>query len=85
MQELQKEYTNLDILLQGTQRENERCMAEMERYVVWASPSCWLSIRRGKVREKMLERELEKLAGANWQVRLFHCAAMLCTEYEVCT
>ena len=23
---------------------------------------------RAKVREKMLERELEKLAGANWQV-----------------
>ncbi|KAI0728362.1 hypothetical protein C8Q72DRAFT_779977 [Fomitopsis betulina] len=55
VQELQKEYTNLDILLQGTQRENERCMAEMER---------------GKVREKMLERELEKLAGANWQANL---------------
>lgn len=43
VQELQKEYTNLDILLQGTQRENERCMAEMERYVVWASPSCSLA------------------------------------------
>ncbi|TFY60750.1 hypothetical protein EVJ58_g4954 [Rhodofomes roseus] len=55
VQELQKEYTNLDILLQGTQRENERCMAELER---------------GKVREKMLERELEKLAGANWQANL---------------
>lgn len=24
---------------------------------------------RGKVREKLLERELEKLAGANWQVK----------------
>lgn len=34
VQELQKEYTNLDILLQGTQRENERCMTELERYVV---------------------------------------------------
>ncbi|KZT73413.1 hypothetical protein DAEQUDRAFT_743232 [Daedalea quercina L-15889] len=55
VQELQKEYTNLEILLQGTQRENERCMAELER---------------GKVREKMLERELEKLAGANWQANL---------------
>jgi len=55
VQELQKEYTNLDILLQGTQRENERCMTELER---------------GKVREKMLERELEKLAGVNWQANL---------------
>ncbi|EIW64475.1 uncharacterized protein TRAVEDRAFT_158787 [Trametes versicolor FP-101664 SS1] len=55
VQALEKEYTNLEILLQGTQRENERCMAEMER---------------GKVREKLLERELEKLAGANWQANL---------------
>ena len=59
---------NLDILLQGTQRENERCMAELERYAVSVSHSCsLLTIRRGKAREKMLERELEKLAGANWQ------------------
>lgn len=32
VQGLQKEYTNLEILLQGTQRENERCMSELERY-----------------------------------------------------
>ncbi|KAI0937452.1 hypothetical protein AcV5_005358 [Taiwanofungus camphoratus] len=55
IQALEKEYTNLEILLQGTQRENERCMAELERE---------------KTREKMLERELEKLAGANWQENL---------------
>ncbi|KAI0640137.1 hypothetical protein C8Q77DRAFT_1226275 [Trametes polyzona] len=54
VQALEKEYTNLEILLQGTQRENERCMAELERW---------------KTREKILERELEKLAGANWQAR----------------
>ncbi|TFK90073.1 hypothetical protein K466DRAFT_517755 [Polyporus arcularius HHB13444] len=55
VQALEKEYTSLELILQGTQRENERCMAELER---------------GKVREKMLERELEKLAGANWQTNL---------------
>ncbi|KAI0756438.1 hypothetical protein C8Q80DRAFT_29121 [Daedaleopsis nitida] len=55
IQALEKEYTNLELILQGTQRENERCMSEIER---------------GKVREKMLERELEKLAGANWQTNL---------------
>lgn len=33
IQALEKEYTNLEILLQGTQRENERCMTELERYV----------------------------------------------------
>ncbi|KAI0652576.1 hypothetical protein C8Q79DRAFT_897631 [Trametes meyenii] len=54
VQALEKEYTNLEILLQGTQRENERCMSEIER---------------GKAREKLLERELEKLVGANWQAR----------------
>lgn len=74
MQELQKEYTNLDILLQGTQRENERCMSELERCVARVRhPFRLLSVRRGKVREKMLERELEKLAGANWQARLIQC------------
>ncbi|KZT02055.1 uncharacterized protein LAESUDRAFT_685852 [Laetiporus sulphureus 93-53] len=55
VQALQKEYTNLEILLQGTQRENERSMVEIER---------------GKAREKVLERELERLAGANWQENL---------------
>jgi len=55
IQDLEKEYKNLDLLLQGTQRENERCMAELER---------------GKTREKMLERELAKLAGENWQSAL---------------
>jgi hypothetical protein len=33
IQELEKEYKHLELLLQGTQRENERCMAELERYV----------------------------------------------------
>ena len=31
IQALEKEYTNLELILQGTQRENERCMAELER------------------------------------------------------
>ncbi|EIW87417.1 hypothetical protein CONPUDRAFT_141530 [Coniophora puteana RWD-64-598 SS2] len=55
LQELEKEYKNLDLILQGTQRENERCMAELER---------------AKVREKMLEQALMKLAGENWQSAL---------------
>ncbi|KAF8902255.1 hypothetical protein CPB84DRAFT_1908916 [Gymnopilus junonius] len=53
IQELQREYRNLELLLQGTQRENEKSMAETERV---------------KAREKMLERELTRLAGDNWQV-----------------
>ncbi|KAJ6481938.1 hypothetical protein C8R45DRAFT_1003518 [Mycena sanguinolenta] len=55
IQQLEKEYKSLDLLLNGTQRENERCMAEIER---------------GRAREKMLERELAKLAGENWQSAL---------------
>ncbi|KAJ7443889.1 hypothetical protein B0H11DRAFT_1813277 [Mycena galericulata] len=55
IQRLEKEYKSLDLLLDGTQRENERCMSEIER---------------GKAREKMLERELAKLAGENWQTAL---------------
>ncbi|KII93008.1 hypothetical protein PLICRDRAFT_99923 [Plicaturopsis crispa FD-325 SS-3] len=52
IQALEKEYKNLELLLAGTNRENERAMTELER---------------GKTREKMLERELSKLAGENWQ------------------
>ncbi|KAI0273972.1 hypothetical protein BGY98DRAFT_1099301 [Russula aff. rugulosa BPL654] len=55
IQELRKEYSNLELILQGTQRENERAMTELER---------------GRQREKLLERELEKLAGSNWQANL---------------
>ncbi|KAK7042163.1 hypothetical protein R3P38DRAFT_2692733 [Favolaschia claudopus] len=55
VQDLEKEYKSLELLLSGTQRENERCMAEIER---------------GKAREKMLERELTRLAGENWQSTL---------------
>lgn len=50
---LEKEYKNLDLILQGTQRENERCMAELERV---------------RMRERSLEQALAKLAGENWQV-----------------
>ena len=70
MQELQKEYTNLEILLQGTQRENERCMAELERCVARSVFATLVSRSiRAKQREKTLEKELEKLMGVNWQVR----------------
>ncbi|KIY48296.1 hypothetical protein FISHEDRAFT_73859 [Fistulina hepatica ATCC 64428] len=55
VQDLQREYKNLELILEGTQRENERCMNENERI---------------KTREKMLERELVKLAGENWQSTL---------------
>jgi len=34
IQELEKEYKNLDLILQGTLRENEKSMADMERWVI---------------------------------------------------
>jgi len=52
VQELQKEYKNLELLLQGTQRENERCMGELER---------------SKMQVKHLEQALTDLAGPNWK------------------
>ncbi|KAG1841089.1 hypothetical protein F4604DRAFT_302727 [Suillus subluteus] len=55
IQELEKEHKNLDLILQGTQRQNERCMAELDRV---------------KTREKMLEQALAKFAGQNWQAAL---------------
>ncbi|KAJ3502770.1 hypothetical protein NMY22_g18475 [Coprinellus aureogranulatus] len=55
VQAIQKEYKNLELILQGTQRENERCMAELER---------------SKQREKLLESKLRELAGENWQSSL---------------
>ncbi|KAF7366307.1 hypothetical protein MSAN_00886900 [Mycena sanguinolenta] len=64
IQQLEKEYKSLDLLLNGTQRENERCMAEIER---------------GKAREKMLERELARLAGENWQSSLDIAPATMST------
>lgn len=33
IQELRKEYSNLELILQGTQRENERAMTELERSI----------------------------------------------------
>ncbi|KAF8814016.1 hypothetical protein BYT27DRAFT_7130288 [Phlegmacium glaucopus] len=55
IQEIQKEHKNLELLLQGTLRENEKCMSDLER---------------AKNREKMLERELARIAGENWQANL---------------
>ena len=72
VQELEREYRNLELLLTGTQRENERCMAELDRcginlHAVIYDSADYIFIR-AKNREKMLERELTKLAGENWQV-----------------
>ncbi|KAF7971024.1 hypothetical protein HWV62_22217 [Athelia sp. TMB] len=68
IQDLEKEYKSLEILLQGTQRENERCMADLESADL--NVDLMHALLRGKNREKMLERELEKLAGSNWQSSL---------------
>jgi len=53
--EIQKEHKNLELLFQGTLRENEKCMSDLER---------------ARIREKTLERELARIAGENWQENL---------------
>lgn len=53
VQELEKEFHSLELLLDGTQRENERAMAELDRV---------------KNREKLMERELRRFAGDDWEV-----------------
>ncbi|KAG8898152.1 hypothetical protein FRB99_007635 [Tulasnella sp. 403] len=55
VQALEKEYNQLELLYHSTQRENQLCMAEIEK---------------GKRREKILEAELVKLFGDDWQDKL---------------
>jgi len=52
VQELEKEFSSLELLLHGTQRENERAMAELER---------------AKNRERLLEGQMRKFAGEDWE------------------
>lgn len=54
VQELEKEFHSLELLLHGTQKENERAMADLDRV---------------RSREKMMEKELKKFAGDDWEVR----------------
>ncbi|PPR03471.1 hypothetical protein CVT24_012683 [Panaeolus cyanescens] len=52
IQALQREHKSNEIILQGTQRENEKCMAELER---------------AKSREKWYESKLREHVGESWQ------------------
>ncbi|KAG9048831.1 hypothetical protein FS837_011914 [Tulasnella sp. UAMH 9824] len=51
VQALEREHQQLELLYHSTQRENQLCMAELEK---------------GKRRERILEGELAKLVGDNW-------------------
>ncbi|KAG8844655.1 hypothetical protein FRB96_002973 [Tulasnella sp. 330] len=55
VQAVEKEYNQLDLLYHSTQRENQACMAEIEK---------------GKRRERILEGELAKLVGDGWMEHL---------------
>ncbi|KAG8981291.1 hypothetical protein FRB94_009377 [Tulasnella sp. JGI-2019a] len=55
VQAVEKEYNQLDLLYHSTQRENQACMAEIEK---------------GKRRERILEGELAKLVGDGWMDHL---------------
>ncbi|KAF9055678.1 hypothetical protein BJ165DRAFT_1427938 [Panaeolus papilionaceus] len=52
IQALQREHKSNEIILQGTQRENEKCMAELER---------------AKSREKWYDSKLREHVGESWQ------------------
>jgi hypothetical protein len=67
VQELEKEFQGLELLLHGTQRENEKAMAELER---------------AKSREKLMERELKRFAGEDWEVGLFHIAFLWSSHHR---
>jgi len=87
VQELQQEFKNLELILQGTQRENEKCMADLERLAgghFLSLPVIWAEyFYRQKLREKMLERELTKLAGDNWQVSPVHLTTLFFVSIPV--
>lgn len=75
VEEMRKEHKATELLLDGTLRENERCEAEKARYGLFFV-LLDISLKtpaRMKIREQMLERELTKLAGENWQVRSLWC------------
>ncbi|GJJ13229.1 hypothetical protein Clacol_007480 [Clathrus columnatus] len=55
IQTLSRELQNLELLLHGTQKENERATSELERL---------------KNREKLMERELKRLIGEDWEETL---------------
>lgn len=49
-----------------------------------ANYSCCDSVNRGRQREKLLERELEKLAGSNWQVRVLFTPTLSRQSHDPC-
>jgi hypothetical protein len=82
IQELEKEYKHLELLLQGTQRENERCMTELERYVsvvyvrggLLTVVVVWLSAE---------ERIGRKCSSGNWQSLQAKIGRCVCLHVRV--
>jgi hypothetical protein len=71
IQELRKEYSNFELILQGTQRENERAMTELERLVspgiVWkmvANSSCCTRFTGADKERSFLSASSRNLQGA---------------------
>ena len=76
IQELRKEYSNLELILQGTQRENERAMTELERLVspatlVWTIANGLYHIWSIGVDK---ERSFLSANSRDWQVAIGRCA-----------
>lgn len=75
IQELRKEYSNLELILQGTQRENERAMTELERLVlpatlVWTSANNLYCIWLIGVDK---ERSFLSASSRDWQAAIGRC------------
>jgi hypothetical protein len=76
IQELRKEYSNLELILQGTQRENERAMTELERL---ASPASLVrTIANGIYHIWSIGldkgRSFLSVSSRDWQVAIGRCA-----------
>ena len=79
IQELRKEYSNLELILQGTQRENERAMTELERLVSPAS-TIWKTIANISYCTRSIgadtERSFLSASSRNWQEAIGRCACL---------
>lgn len=75
---LKKEYMNLELLLDGTQRENERCMAELEKCALTScTPNTAYSHRKCSVENSA--KKLSKVNSRSWQVQTGRCVQLFYT------
>ena len=84
IQELRKEYSNLELILQGTQRENERAMTELERLVsptmvrkMSANGSCCTRFTGADKERNFLSASSRNLQGVTGRCASYPCQRSL--------